>query len=167
VVFVGKTPPKARYFAFTPHLATRNDGTKTIDAFASLSETLNDDVIAVEGNGPFEASTVVVASLDHGVDAQVRAALAAAGHPETAINSLVFDPTVAHPGLDATGDTFGRAAFGAGDPNCLEVATTDCPSGIPVGGKMSIAFRVYLEPTSHTAADPTTLVGDRVMHFTK
>ena len=346
ILFIGKTPPKAKYFGFTPYLSTRNDGTKTITPFASLSETLNLDVIGVEGGSPFEAETVVIASLDQGVDARVRMALQAAGHPAESINSLVFDPTVSHPGLDALGDTFGvlfrmavledatkgdayranppaklfrltpttvatpqpfpanaarpkdltdtelgltkavdalesalvakYAAFShksmittegtpdpaaciagkdacaydnrdtiypatlpqplldqgdflvvygvnhaltnkahyanasvyglehlvgvasvtskdyegsavallpgeanaqklyawkiardcAGEANCLEVATTDCPTGIPVGGKMSIAFRVYLEPGTHTAAAPATLVADRVMHFT-
>jgi hypothetical protein len=54
-----------------------------------------------------------------------------------------------------------------GDPACLEVSTSGCPEGVPVGGAMDIAFRVYLEPSTGTAADPSTLVIDRVMRFQK
>jgi hypothetical protein len=110
VLFVGKTPPKSRYFGFTPYLMTRIDGGKERTPFASLSETLNNATIAVDapaGAEPFDRRTAVVAALDQGTDARIRKALAASGHPASAVNTLVFDPSVAKPGLGAEHDTFG------------------------------------------------------------
>jgi hypothetical protein len=349
LVYVGKTPPRARYFGFTPYLSERHEGSMVLRPLASLSETLNNAVIGVDG-GPdvFDKPVVVIASLDEGIDGRVRAALEAAGYPKASMNSLVFDPTVARPGLDEQADSFGvlfrmavledsargqayrdappgilwrltpttpapaqpfaapkarpkdlthtekalepavnaleqalaqaypdhvgktmvttagtpdpgaciagkdacaydnrdtiypatlpqklldqpgeflivygvnhettgKASYGnasvyglqhlvgvasvtsaqyggsaasllpnnpdapglyawkiardcGGDPACLEVSTSGCPEGVPVGGAMDIAFRVYLEPSTGTAADPSTLVIDRVMRFQK
>jgi hypothetical protein len=54
-----------------------------------------------------------------------------------------------------------------GEPYCLEIPDAGCPSGV-VGDKFgTIAFRAYLEPGTHTAPDPSTLVIDRVVRFTQ
>lgn len=106
VVYVGRTPPAARYFGFTPYLVTHGND----EPFASLSETLNDEVIGVDGAqgpGTFDRPTVVVAAANAAVDQRVRATLVAAGYPEASINTLVFDETKAALGLDAGGDTVG------------------------------------------------------------
>lgn len=107
IVFVGTTPPPARYFGFTPYLDDRDDGSggRRVVA-ASLAETLNDLAIGVDGASAFGARTAIIATGDAGTEAKARAALIAAGIPATAINTLVFDPAVAHFGSDAAADTF-------------------------------------------------------------
>jgi hypothetical protein len=108
LVLLGDTPPPLAYFGFTPYLFDRDDGAGTrIPVFASLSETLNHEVIGVEGPGQvYSRPTVVLVTADAGVDASVRAALVAAGYPEASINTLVLDPTVARFGLDEAADQF-------------------------------------------------------------
>ncbi|MEO8553615.1 MAG: hypothetical protein ABI678_26760 [Kofleriaceae bacterium] len=107
IVFVGKTPPPARYFGFTPYLNDRDDGNggRRLVA-ASLSETLNDLVIATDRPPGFDARTAIIMTGDAGTEAKVRAALVAAGFPSGAINTLVFDPALSHFGSDAGADTF-------------------------------------------------------------
>jgi hypothetical protein len=106
LLYVGMTPPRMRYFGFTPYLSQRTEGGKSVMALASLSETLNNAVIGVDG-GPevFDRPTVLLAGFDQGVDARVRDALRAAGYPESSFNSLVFDPSRTRPGLDEASDT--------------------------------------------------------------
>lgn len=109
VVFVGKTPPEARYFGFTPYLLHRFDGGKMRAPFASLSETLNDDVIKVDataGAGVFDRPTAIIVTFDQGTDARVRQALVGAGVPAASINTLAMDSSEARIGLDAESDTF-------------------------------------------------------------
>lgn len=111
LIYVGKTPAKAKYFGFTPYLSQRIEGGKTKQPLASLSETLNQIVIGVDdslapGSGAFDKPTVVIGALDQGVDARIRKALVAAGYPASSFNTLVFDPTKTRPGLGADADTF-------------------------------------------------------------
>ncbi|MFT3698753.1 MAG: hypothetical protein QM831_36740 [Kofleriaceae bacterium] len=107
IVFVGTTPPDAKYFGFTPYLNDRDDGNggRRIVA-ASLSETLNDLVIATDGPTAFGSRTAIIMTGDGGTDAKARTALVAAGIPMSAINTLVFDPAISHFGSDASADTF-------------------------------------------------------------
>jgi len=53
------------------------------------------------------------------------------------------------------------------DPHCLEIAYGACPTGIDDGKLGAFAFRAYVEPTTATAPDPSTLVIDRVLRFRK
>lgn len=111
VVYVGVTPPKARYFGFTPYLFDRDLGDPERHiAFASLSETLNNGVIGVDssaGGGVFDRPVVIVAAANAETDARVRGALRAAGWPEEAINTIVIDPAKSQFGLEEEADTFG------------------------------------------------------------
>jgi hypothetical protein len=107
ILYVGKTPPEAKYFGFTPYLMDRAGASKRAPIFASLSETLNVGVIATEGASPFESRTAIIASADATTTQAVRGALASSGFPASAINTLVFDPAVSRFGLDEPGDTFG------------------------------------------------------------
>ena len=103
VVFVGTVPPPARYFGVTPYLDDRDDGSggrRTVAA--SLSETLNNLVIKTDSD-----RVAIIATGDAGTDAKVRASLVASGFPAGAINTIVFDPAIAHFGSDASADTFG------------------------------------------------------------
>jgi hypothetical protein len=107
IVFVGTTPPPARYFGFTPYLNDRDDGSggRRMVA-ASLSETLNDLVIATDAAPGFGAHTAIIMTGDAGTEAKVRTALLTAGFPAGAINTLVFDPALSHFGSDPGADTF-------------------------------------------------------------
>ncbi len=53
------------------------------------------------------------------------------------------------------------------DPHCLTIPDAGCPTGVGAGKLGAIAFRTYLEPTTFTAPDPSTLVHDRVLRFAK
>ena len=109
VVFVGKTPPPSAYFGFTPYLHDRakDDGERRLVA-ASLSETLNNAVIGVEGGGdPFSKRTVVVAAADAATVEAAKAAVVASGIPSSAVNVLVFDPTIGRFGVEDAADAFG------------------------------------------------------------
>lgn len=107
IVYIGTTPPKARYFGFTPYLYEHQVGAARATVFASLSETLNDRVIGVDGASPFGSPTVVIATADGGTDQALRGALVAAGFPATSLNTLVFDASVGAYGIEETSDTVG------------------------------------------------------------
>ncbi len=108
LLLVGTTPPPAAYFGFTPYLFDRDNGAGSrVPVFASLSETLNHEVIGVEGGpGVHGRPTVIIVCADAAVDARVRAALTSAEYPAGSVNTLVFDPTVARFGLEAADDQF-------------------------------------------------------------
>jgi hypothetical protein len=109
ILYLGATPPKARYFGFTPYLFDRYESATTRrSVFASLSETLNNGMIGVDDSsqGVFERPAVVIASADEGIDGRVRAAVTSAGWPSSALNSIVFDPSKSKLGLEEEADTF-------------------------------------------------------------
>ena len=108
IVLVGTTPPPAAYFGLTPYLMSRaNAGGTQESVFASLSETLNDAVVHVDGATAFSSAFAVIATGDRTTDASVRAALQAAGISASALNTITFDASVVRFGLDATDDELG------------------------------------------------------------
>ena len=146
IVWVGTTPPEAKYYGFTPYLMDRAGGAKgRTPIFASLSETLNVDVIGTDGASPFESRAAIVVSADAATVSAVRAALAQAGVPAGAINTLEIDPTVSRFGLDDPADTFGvlfryalpkdaakKAAWLAHPPGALWRVTPKTPNASPL-----------------------------------
>ena len=107
LLYLGQTPPRAVYFGYTPYLMDRDDGAGgRRSAFASLSETLNSHVIATAGADAFAGQVAIIATPDAATEARVRAALLAGGWPAGAINTIVFDPTLARFGLEQAADTF-------------------------------------------------------------
>jgi hypothetical protein len=144
VVYVGRTPPDAGYFGYTPYVYDRDNGAGgRADVFASLSETLNQAVIAVDGaSDPFDRDVALIAAGDQGVANRVRAALVDVGFAEGAINEVVLDPTAARFGLDEGADTFtvifrvaffedaaAGAAFLKDPPGDVFRVTPDSPAG--------------------------------------
>ena len=109
VIWVGTTPPVAKYFGLTPYLMDREDAPgvrKPI--FASLSETLNQLVLqAGSAPDPFEAPVAVIATADQGTESEAKKALVAGGVPAGAINTLTFDPALVKLGVDDAADTVG------------------------------------------------------------
>ncbi len=109
VIWVGTTPPVAKYFGFTPYLMDREDSPgvrKPI--FASLSETLNQLVVQVGSEpDPFEAPTAIIATADQITEGDAKKALIAGGVAAGAINTVTFDPVLVKLGIDASADTVG------------------------------------------------------------
>ncbi|MBK7583815.1 MAG: hypothetical protein IPI67_26935 [Myxococcales bacterium] len=109
LVYVGTTPPKAKYFGFTPYLIDR-EGALGVrkPVFASLSETLNNLVIQVGGKAePFDAEVAIIATADQTTETQVKVALTTAGIPATVVNTLTFDSKLVKLGIADADDTVG------------------------------------------------------------
>ncbi len=106
-VLIGRTPPTARYFGITPYLVDRwYDGIERIP-FASLTDTLNHEVIRTLGTGdsPFGRPFVLVATGNAATLDAVEAVFADHGISKGDVNVIVFDPSQVHFGLEATDDT--------------------------------------------------------------
>lgn len=152
VVYVGKTPPRGKYFGFTPYVSQRTENGKVIQPFASVNETLNDRMMFKEGGGdPFDRPVVIVAALDQGVDAQVRASLVAAGYPSSWIHSLVFDPSKSRPGLEAEADAF-SVLFRMAIPE--EPAAFEAYRKAPPGTVLRVTPRVAAAPQPFPPQQP-------------
>jgi hypothetical protein len=50
-----------------------------------------------------------------------------------------------------------------GDPACLTIPVGTCPDGAALDAFLALAFRAYVEPTTFTSPDSTTLVRERVL----
>lgn len=115
VVIVGRTPPKARYFGFTPYLFDRDDGTgarKTV--FASLGDTLNPVTLRHFGASPFDASFAIVMAADATTEQRARAALEKAGYPAATVSTTVLPSSVVRLGTTRASDVtllLGRVAL--------------------------------------------------------
>ncbi len=96
IVFVGRTPPKCRYFSYEVNLMERTYGNETRWIFANLADTVNNLVINTEGtpNGtagnPFNQTTMIVATADRGIDQRIHAAALTAGYSGDIFNTQVF-----------------------------------------------------------------------------
>ncbi|MDQ1256049.1 MAG: hypothetical protein QG656_645 [Candidatus Hydrogenedentes bacterium] len=95
IVFMGKTPPEARYFSFTPFLNLRYypEQKKAKILMANLGDSLNHLIIKTSGaadDHPFAADTVVIVTADKAADTKVRKALEEAGFSSCIINTLVI-----------------------------------------------------------------------------
>lgn len=77
IVFLGRTPPEARYYGFRSYLASRQG----VDLFASLGDTANHRVLATGGGSarPFDQETVVVTTASAPLDARLRRFFASEG----------------------------------------------------------------------------------------
>lgn len=113
VVLLGETPPAVKYFGFTPYLLDRDYAGERRMPFASLSETLNHEVVRTTGE-TYGAEIAILLASNADSEARARAALVAAGVPDGAINTLVLDGAVLRLGLEQSADTLGllgRVAF--------------------------------------------------------
>lgn len=109
-VMIGRTPPTAAYFGFTPYLLDRDYGGTRRTPFASLAETLNNRTIRVDvpaGSPSFDQPFAWIAAADATIEARARAALVAAGVPAAAISLIPIDPAVVRFGTTDAADTVG------------------------------------------------------------
>jgi len=128
VVFLGTTPPEMDYFGFTAYLfdchraginppkcisqtrPPRPPPASAIDRFplfASLGDTINNQVIHVSGNegNSFLKDVVFVLAAHQNVERQVRVALYLAGYPDKMINTYVISPNLVRLGVESEKDT--------------------------------------------------------------
>ncbi len=112
IVFVGRTPPKCKYFSFDTVLITGTYEDEILWLSAPIGDTLNNLVIKTEGtpNGrhgnPFNQNTVVILTADRGIDRRIRAAAQSAGYPESIINTMVLPSSMLHMGVEDNSDIF-------------------------------------------------------------
>lgn len=145
VVLIGVTPPPAKYFSYTPYIASRvyPKGRKTL--LASLGDAVNNATLKTIKSPPFNAPVALIFTPDQGTDARVRAALQSAGYPEGIINTLVFPASMLNLGLEETADglQIGLRSAIWEDPKAGEAYIKNAPRILHV-------FRV----TPHTPANP-------------
>ena len=144
IVVIGQTPPSAKYFSYTPFLASKvypNLG--RLQILATLGDSVNNLTVKTIGPTPFNAHVVLIFTPDQGTDSRVRAALQRAGYPAAIINTLVFPASMLKLGHSETADELSilpRAAIWQ-DPAAGDSYTNNPPLHV---------FRV----TPHTTADP-------------
>ena len=106
LVFLGKTPPRSRYFSFRSYLFSRAGWFRHRELFASLGDALHLLDIATAGspNGaggdPFAQETVVISTADRRIDTLLRQLLSHSGAPEAIVNTDVIPRAITHMGLD-------------------------------------------------------------------
>jgi hypothetical protein len=112
VVFLGQTPPTARYFGFRSYLFSRQGLFGRRELFASLGDSLNFQVIATAGtpNGTagdsFDRETVVISTADRRFEALLRQLLASSGAPQAIVNTEVIPRSITRMGLERERDDF-------------------------------------------------------------
>ena len=106
LVFLGKTPPRSRYFSFRSYLFSRKDWFRHRELFASLGDSLHLLDIATTGspNGaggdPFAQETVVISTADRRIDTILRQLLPSSGAPEAIVNTDIIPRAITHMGVD-------------------------------------------------------------------
>jgi hypothetical protein len=112
IIFVGRTPPRCRYFSYDHYIVDRTYGNETRWIFANIADTLNNLVIKTQGTpdgvegDPYNQTTMIVSTADQGIDQRIRAAAQSAGYSDDIINTQVFPSSILNLGLDSTSDTF-------------------------------------------------------------
>ena len=109
IVFLGCTPPPAKYFSFRSYVVTAYRNLLPKLVFASLGDSTNNLVINTTGltaNNPFGKTAIVTTTADMNTDLKVREAFTAAGVPATAINTDIIPSALVKMGNKPFADTF-------------------------------------------------------------
>jgi len=114
IVFVGKTPPKMKYFSYRSFMVNRyyEDIGTYKKIFASLGDCLNLYTISTEGtpNGadgdPYKQPVMIITTADKGINNRVRTAAESAGYPSVTINTDIIPSALVNMGLEKGADTF-------------------------------------------------------------
>jgi hypothetical protein len=110
IVVVGRTPPSARYFSYTPWVfvksypSAQGGPPELIRAWDSLGDSINDATLRTTGSEPFDWPLFLISTPDEGVDARIRRAAQAAGYPPTSFNTLQIPSAVLSLGLGDAND---------------------------------------------------------------
>eukprot|EP00026_Physarum_polycephalum_P005835 Phypoly_transcript_05874.p1 GENE.Phypoly_transcript_05874~~Phypoly_transcript_05874.p1 ORF type:complete len:433 (+),score=60.72 Phypoly_transcript_05874:536-1834(+) len=105
ILVIQARPPTCRYFGYTPYLFSRTTGRIPTFLFASLSDTLNMDVVNISADG----TIAFVSSPNPHVTATVENTIAPYLQPK-AINTLSLPGQLLNLGLDSTADQIGYLA---------------------------------------------------------
>jgi hypothetical protein len=126
IVFVGTTPPEAKYYSYRSYVGTRwfaSLGTYQ-RIFASLGDTLNNYRIRTgsspgqAGSGPYEKPVMIITTADRGTNQRVRSAAVRAGYSTGMMNDDIIPSGLINMGLANTSDTIAflhRLAFFANE----------------------------------------------------
>jgi hypothetical protein len=112
VIFIGRTPPECKYFAYDHYIIDRTYGNETRWISADLPDPINNLVINTEGtpNGlpgnPFNQTTVIIATADRGINQHIRDAAISAGYSGDVINTQIFPSAMLNMGSENNSDTF-------------------------------------------------------------
>jgi hypothetical protein len=113
VVVIGRTPPAAKFFSYTPYLLTRTYPPETTPRaiFASFGDSLNVSTIKTLGPDPFSRPVALIFTPDRGTEARISAALRTAGYPDAMINTVPFPAPILQLGVDAAGQPVTHDVF--------------------------------------------------------
>lgn len=126
IVFVGTTPPEAKYYSYRSYVGTRwftSLGTYQ-RIFASLGDTLNNYRIRTgsspgqAGSGPYQKPVMIITTADRGTNERVRSAAVRAGYSTSMMNDDIIPSGLIRMGLANTSDTIAflhRLAFFANE----------------------------------------------------
>lgn len=100
IMLIGRTPPEATYFSFTPYLFMRTlpDGKREM-LFNSLGDSINLRTIHTIGPDPFDAPFMIIATADKQTEASVRAITRKAGYPDAIMNTMVYPSSMLRLGV--------------------------------------------------------------------
>jgi hypothetical protein len=106
LLVVGRTPPKAAYFSYTPYVFTRYDAASAQQhvVYASISDSLNKVNLQVDGRTPFDAEFAMIMTADAVADREIRQTLARIRLPPRPTNSLPIPVPEVRLGLEPEAD---------------------------------------------------------------
>lgn len=111
VVWIGTTPPPAKYLSFRSYLVARYEDGFVVPTMASLGPSLNHLVLADERDVPatdvFDAPIAVVMTADANVERDIADRLVAAGYARSTIHYDRLPGDIARTGLEIDDDAFG------------------------------------------------------------
>lgn len=106
VVYLGRTPPRAAYFSYTPYLFSRADADgEHVDLFASLTDSFNQINLALgDVDSPFDAPLAMIVTAHRGIAERVQSWLRTAGIPVAQQNLMVIPSDIARLGATSGAD---------------------------------------------------------------
>ena len=153
LIFVGKTPPKMKYFSYRSFMVDRyyEDIDDYKKVYASLGDNINYLTIGTSGTpygaegDPFNKDMMVISTSDRGIDSRVRQAANSAGFSDGILNTDVIPSALVNMGLSKGADYFSFLARTA-----EYIDEEACQAYLKNPGVR--AFRIT--PKTQTALDP-------------
>ena len=162
ILLVGSTPPPMAYFSFQTFLFGRyNPATYSYNPatggffrpyeapFAYLGDTVNSLTVRTTGSAPYNRPMALISTGNRQTQERVRAALRAAGYPDTIINTETLPPSLVRFGYEKA-DQFlflMRMAIAAGGGDAID----EFEKRVETGSVLQV-FRV--RPKKEFASDP-------------